>query len=57
MLGIGQIANRIAELIRGALPFAIVSNGTNPDGSSRGMSVFEKLIAWPDIGTAQNRFQ
>ena len=52
MLGIGQITTRVAELIRGAMPFAIVSNGTNPDGTSRGMSSFEKLIAWPDIGTA-----
>ena len=52
MLGIGQIATRIAELIRAALPFAIVSNGTNPDGSNRVMSVFEKLIAWNDITMA-----
>jgi len=52
MLGIGQITTRVAELIRGAMPFAIVSNGTNPDGTTRGMSSFEKLIAWPDIETA-----
>tara|TARA_R110002072_G_scaffold13980_7_gene58287 strand:+ start:2918 stop:3682 length:765 start_codon:yes stop_codon:yes gene_type:complete len=52
MLGIGQIATRIAELIRAAMPFAIVSNGTNPDGSSRVMSMFERLIAWTDITMA-----
>ena len=40
------------RLLRGALPFAIVSNGTKPDGSPRGMSLFEKLISWSDITTA-----
>ena len=52
MLGIGQIANRIAELIRGAMPFAIVSNGTNPDGTSRGMSSFEKIMCYNGITEA-----
>ena len=45
MLGIRQISNRIAELIRGTLPFAIVDNGTYSDGSVRGQSIFSKIVS------------
>jgi len=50
MLGIGQIEQRIGELIKGAMPFAIVNNGTNSDGTARPMSRFAKLISY---GTVQ----
>ena len=46
MLGIGQISTRIAELIRGALPFAVVDNGTYRDGTTRPISEFAKLISY-----------
>jgi len=52
MLGIGQITTRVAELIRGAMPFAIVSNGTNPDGTARGMSLFERIVSYPSVQAA-----
>ena len=45
MLGIGQIASRIAELIRGTLPYAIVNN--NPDKSA-----FAKLISYTEVQQA-----
>ena len=45
MLGIGQIASRIAELIRGALPYAIVNN--NPDAS-----MFARLISYRKVQQA-----
>ena len=54
MLGIGQIAKRIAELIRGTLPFAIVDNGTYSDGNARGQSFFSKIVSYPTITAADN---
>ena len=45
MLGIGQISKRIAELIRGTLPFAIVDN--NPDAS-----MFARLISYRRVQQA-----
>ena len=42
MLGIGQISARIAELIRGALPYAIVNN--DPDRSR-----FARLISYSEV--------
>ena len=52
MLGIRQIEQRIAELIRGAMPFAIINNGTNPDGSARPISWFARLISYPTLKAA-----
>tara|TARA_R100001594_G_scaffold127698_1_gene165502 strand:- start:22 stop:795 length:774 start_codon:yes stop_codon:yes gene_type:complete len=45
MLGIGQISTRIAELIRGALPYAIVNN--NPDAS-----LFARLASYSEVQQA-----
>ena len=45
MLGIGQIASRIAELIRGALPYAIVNNDPN-------RSKFAQLISYGEVQPA-----
>ena len=45
MLGIGQISTRIAELIRGALPYAIVNN--DPDSSA-----FARLISYSEVQQA-----
>ena len=45
MLGIGQISTRIAELIRGALPYAIVNN--NPDAS-----MFARLASYSEVQQA-----
>ena len=45
MLGIGQISTRIAELIRGTLPFAIVDN--NPDAS-----MFARLASYSEVQQA-----
>ena len=45
MLGIGQISSRIAELIRGALPYAIINN--NPDASR-----FARLISYREVQEA-----
>ncbi len=45
MLGIGQISSRIAELIRGALPYAIVNN--NPDAS-----LFARLASYSEVQQA-----
>mgnify|MGYP001200121053 FL=1 len=45
MLGIGQISTRIAELIRGALPYAIVNN--NPDASA-----FARLVSYREVQQA-----
>ena len=54
MLGIGQITARIAELIRGAMPFAIVNNGTNPDGTARPISLFARIVSYPTLQAAVN---
>ena len=45
MLGIGQITTRIAELIRGALPYAIVNNDPNA-------SRFARLVAYTTVQQA-----
>ena len=45
MLGIGQIATRIAELIPRALPYAIVNN--NPE-----QSLFSRLVSYRDVQPA-----
>jgi len=45
MLGIKQISTRIAELIRGALPYAIVNN--NPDAS-----LFARLASYSEVQQA-----
>ena len=45
MLGIGQISSRIAELIRGALPYAIVNNDPN-------RSKFARLISYNQVQEA-----
>ena len=45
MLGIGQISTRIAELIRGALPYAIVNNDPNA-------SRFTRLVAYSTVQQA-----
>jgi len=42
MLGIGQITTRVAELIRGAMPFAIVNN--SPDGGA-----FARLASYSEV--------
>lgn len=42
MLGIGQITTRVAELIRGALPYAIVNNDPN-------QSVFSRLVSYKQV--------
>ena len=42
MLGIGQISTRIAELIRGMLPYAIVNNNLD-------QSLFSKLICYTEV--------
>jgi len=52
MLGIGQITTRVAELVRGALPFAIVNNGTYRDGSVRPISAFARLISYSTLEQA-----
>jgi len=49
MLGIGQITTRIAELIRGAMPYAIVNNGTNSDGTPRPISSFARLVSYTTV--------
>ena len=54
MVGIGQITTRVAELIRSALPFAIVDNGTNFDGTPRGRSTFSRLVAYNNVQEAIN---
>ena len=54
MLGIGQITTRIAELIRGAMPFAIVDNGTDFDGLPRSQSRFSRIVSYPDVQHAIN---
>ena len=42
MLGIGQISTRIAELIRGMLPYAIVNNNLD-------QSLFSKMICYTEV--------
>jgi len=42
MLGIGQITTRVAELIRGALPYAIVNNNLD-------QSLFSRLICYSEV--------
>ena len=45
MLGIGQISSRLAELIKGALPYAIVNN--NPESSA-----FARLVSYREVQDA-----
>ena len=42
MLGIGQITTRVAELIRGAMPFAIVNNNTT-------QSLFSRVVSYSEV--------
>ena len=52
MLGIGQITTRVAELIRSAMPFAIVNSGLNRDGTQRPTSLFQRLVSYRTLPEA-----
>ena len=46
------LMRELGRLIRGALPFAIVNNGTDKDGGPRPISHFARLLSYAEVQDA-----